>query len=51
MLYLSVANGYLSRVLNKIITDKIVMIKSLGPRRHFPLSLSLSDSDSAFQRV
>ena len=27
LFYLSIANGYLSRVLNTIITDRIVMIK------------------------
>ena len=37
-------------MLNKIITDKIVvMMRSLGTRGHFPLSLN--DSDSTFQRV
>ena len=51
MFYLGVANGYLSRVPNTIITDDIVMIKSLSPRGHFPLSLSLNDSDNTFQRI
>ena len=32
---LSVANGYLSRVLNTIITDKIVMMKITQPKRPF----------------
>ena len=48
---LGVANGHLPRVLNTIITDKIVMIKLLSPRGHFPLSLSLNDNDSTFQSI
>ena len=38
--------------LNTILTDKIVMIKKLlNPIDHFPLSLSLNDNDSTFQRI
>ena len=51
MFLLGVANGYLSRVPNTIITDEIVMMKSLSPRGHFQLSLSLNDNDSTFQRI
>ena len=32
---LSVANGYLSRVLNTIITDKIIILKISQPKRPF----------------
>ena len=32
---LGVANGYFPRVLNTIITDKIVMIKTTWPKRPF----------------
>ena len=43
---LGAVNGYPSRVPNTIITDEIIMIKSLSPRGHFELSLSLNDNDS-----
>ena len=38
-----------ARVLNTIITYEIVMIKITKPKR--PLSLSLKDNDSTFQRI
>ena len=51
LFYLGVANRYLSRVLNTIIADKIVMIKISWPKRPFPLSLSLNDNDCTFQCI
>ena len=42
----------ISRILNIVITDKIVMVKITQPNiSHFPLSLSLNDNDSTFQRI
>ena len=51
MFQLGFANGYLSRVPNTIITDEIVMIKSVSSRGHFQRSLSLNDNDSTFQHI
>ena len=51
MFKLGVANGYLSTVLNTIVTDEIVMIKITQPKRPFSTSLSLNDNDSTFQRI
>ena len=45
LFWLGVANGYLSRVLNTVITDEIAMIKITEAGR-FPLSLSLNDNKS-----
>ena len=38
-------------MLNTIITDETVMIKSLSSRGHLQLSLSLNDNDSTFQHI
>ena len=48
---LGVANGYLPRVLNTVITDKIVMTKILSPRGHFLFSLSLNDHHNTCQHI